>query len=344
MSLTDDDGKIPYQFDYGTSSGRLSLSNIHLDDDIMPKTPTRMSSTDSLTQYFLPTQDSEKVLDAYMTGLINTFLNTSGPINGSDLTEELEDFKNSDFPPNNEEIPKYFMKLKSSLVDKSTRTGAPEMIGHMTSALPFFHRPIAKLLTTLNQNLVKTETASTFTALERQTIAILHHAFYKQAKQFYIDYTHSPGHSLGVMCSGGTIANITAIWIARNKILGPKNDFQGIAKVGLAASLIYHGYKSAAIIGSEMLHYSFKKAGDLIGIGENGLIQIETNDQFQIRIDLLKKKLEYCLENRILVIAIVAIAGTTETGSIDSLDEICKLGKEYSTHVHVDAAWGGCFC
>lgn len=286
-------GDAPYPFDYGSSSGQLSLSKLDLaGNDLMPKTPTRMSSTDSVTQYFHPTQQSEKILDDYMTGLINTFLNASGPINGSDFTAELDDFKNPEFPIDNntaDGIPNYFNKLKHSLVDKSTKTGAPEMIGHMTTSLPFFHRPLAKLLTSLNQNLVKTETASTFTALERQTIAILHQAFYKQTKAFYREYTHSPIHSLGVICSGGTIANITAMWIARNKALGPKDEFPGISKAGLPIALGHYGFKTAVIIGSEMLHYSFKKAVDILGLGEDGLLQIETNNQYQMRYFETKK-------------------------------------------------------
>lgn len=56
---------------------------------------------------------------------------------------------------------------------------------------------------------------------------------------------------------------------------------------------------------------------------------------------MLENKLDYCAANNIMVIAIVAIAGTTETGSIDPLEQICNLGKKFNIHVHVDAAWGG---
>jgi glutamate decarboxylase len=52
-------------------------------------------------------------------------------------------------------------------------------------------------------------------------------------------------------------------------------------------------------------------------------------------------KLEECRESNILVLAIVAIAGTTETGSIDPIYEITRIGREFGVHVHVDAAWGG---
>jgi glutamate decarboxylase len=46
-------------------------------------------------------------------------------------------------------------------------------------------------------------------------------------------------------------------------------------------------------------------------------------------------------EQKVLVIAIIAIAGTTETGSIDPIYEISRIGREFGIHVHVDAAWGG---
>jgi glutamate/tyrosine decarboxylase-like PLP-dependent enzyme len=55
----------------------------------------------------------------------------------------------------------------------------------------------------------------------------------------------------------------------------------------------------------------------------------------------MKQMVQECVKNRVLVLALVAIAGTTETGSIDSIDEVVALGKEFGIHVHVDAAWGG---
>ncbi len=40
-------------------------------------------------------------------------------------------------------------------------------------------------------------------------------------------------HSLGAFCSGGTIANITALWVARNAALQPDGDFTGVGQQGL---------------------------------------------------------------------------------------------------------------
>ena len=84
------------------------------------------------------------------------------------------------------------------MVAGSTRVSSPLMIGHMTSALPYFHRPLAKLVTGLNQNVVKVETAAAITFLERETLAQLHHAFYQNDDTYYAAHAHRAEACLGV--------------------------------------------------------------------------------------------------------------------------------------------------
>ncbi len=112
--------------------------------------------------------------------------------------------------------------IMEHLVAQSVHTSAPSFIGHMTSALPHFLLPLSKLMVRLNQNLVKTETSKAFTPLERQVLGMMHHLVYGQTDPFYQQWMHSAQHSLGAFCSGGTIANITALWIARNRLLQPR--------------------------------------------------------------------------------------------------------------------------
>ncbi len=73
----------------------------------------------------------------------------------------------------------------------------------------------------LNQNTVKIETSKAFTPLERQVLGMLHNLIYQQDDAFYQSWMHSANHSLGAFCSGGTVANITALWVARNNVLKP---------------------------------------------------------------------------------------------------------------------------
>lgn len=69
------------------------------------------------------------------------------------------------------------------------------------------------------------------------------------------------------------MANITALWAARNNALPSGvidgRNFGGVEKEGLHAALEAYGYKGAVIIGSQLLHYSMGKAADVLGKTES---------------------------------------------------------------------------
>jgi len=152
--------------------------------------------------------------------------------------------------------------LLNKVVAQSVHTSAPSFIGHMTSALPYFMFPLAKIMMTLNQNVVKIETSKAFTPLERQVVGMLHRLVYDEEEDFYAQWTQSFSHSLGVFCSGGTIANVTALWAARNRRFGPRPGFAGVAEEGLAAALEREGLAGAAVLVSRRGHYSLGKSAD----------------------------------------------------------------------------------
>ncbi|KAJ3284760.1 hypothetical protein HK104_009791 [Borealophlyctis nickersoniae] len=332
---------------------------------------------DSVLHYFIATSQSEQQLDEYLNGIIEAFLNDPSPVYATkpESAETLKSQFGKSIVPNRRmstgdgaSMEDYLRKVKANVIDKATRVSSPKMIGHMvsvpgvdfailcagadeeycnpqnqTTALPYFHRPLARLLAAMNQNVVKLETASTMTFLERETIAMLHREFYLESDSFYDTYMHSAEHSLGVFASGGTVANITAMWTARNRALRaqPEKGFLGVEKAGLFKALKHYGYEGAVIVGSALMHYSFKKAADLLGLGDDGLCLIPTDENFQIRTDKLKEKIAELVADKILIIAVVGVAGTTETGSIDPLNDIATIARANSIHFHVDAAWGG---
>ncbi len=231
--------------------------------------------------------------------------------------------------------------LLDKLVANSVHTASPSFIGHMTSALPYFMLPLSKIMIALNQNLVKTETSKAFTPLERQVLGMIHRLVYQQDGAFYRKWMHDPRHALGVMCSGGTIANLTALWVARNRAFPAEGSFRGLHQEGLYRALKYYGHEGAAILVSRRGHYSLRKAADVLGLGRESLVAVATDDYNRIDTDALRDK---CLElqrQKIKVMAICGIAGTTETGNVDPLEAMADIAREFGAHFHVDAAWGG---
>lgn len=257
------------------------------------------------------------------------------------LSEIEKDFSDSLIPEAPAFVSDHAHDLMKKLVSHSVHTASPNFIGHMTSALPYFLLPLSKLMVGLNQNLVKIETSKAFTPLERQVIGMIHRLVFDQDDTFYTDWMHSAKHSLGAFCSGGTVANITALWIARNHLLKPQGDFKGVAKEGLFRALKHYDYEGLAILTSERGHYSLGKTADVLGIGRDFVIPVKTDDNNKVRVDLMEQEIKRLEAQKIKVMAIVGVAGTTETGNIDPLNELADLSQQYGIHFHVDAAWGG---
>jgi len=251
------------------------------------------------------------------------------------------DFQAHHIPQMPNFVSDYAESLMQKLVAHSVHTAAPSFIGHMTSALPYFVLSLSKMMVGLNQNLVKIETSKAFTPMERQVLGMMHHLVYGEGEGFYKKWMHSANHSLGAFCSGGTIANITALWIARNRLLKADGDFKGIAREGLFKAMKHYGYDGLAILVSERGHYSLGKAADVLGIGRESLIAVKTDANNKIDTALLAEKMAELSAANIRVLAIVGVAGTTETGNVDPLHQLADLAEQYQCHFHVDAAWGG---
>jgi len=258
-----------------------------------------------------------------------------------DITEIEKDFSNSRIPEQPRFVSDHTEFLLDSLVAHSVHTTAPSFIGHMTSALPYFMLPLSKIMLALNQNLVKIETSKAFTPLERELLGMMHRLVYGCEDTFYNQWMHQSDHALGAVCSGGTLANITALWAARNNAFPPDDNFTGIQQEGLPCALQHYGYRGAAILVSELGHYSLSKAADLLGIGRKNLIAIETDTHYRVNTRLLQQRCQQLKRENIKVIAIIGIAGTTETGSIDPLQRLGEIAQQEACHYHVDAAWGG---
>ena len=118
----------------------------------------------------------------------------------------------------------------------------------------------------------------------------------------------------GHMVTGGTEANIMAIRAARNMA----RDNKGIEK--------------GEFIVPKSAHFSFKKAADMLNLN---LIRVDLDENY--RIDT--KCVEECVNEN--TVAIVGIAGTTELGMIDPIEDLSKIAVENDIHLHVDAAFGG---
>lgn len=281
------------------------------------------------------------IIDQAISGDVAGFLQTHIVAIERNLEEIEGNFASSAIPEEPTYVSEYTEFVKDNLVAQSVHTAAPGFVGHMTSALPYFMLPLARLMTALNQNLVKVETSKAFTPMERQVLGMIHHLVYRRADDFYTPWIHNSQAALGAFCSGGTIANVTALWVARNRLFAPDGAFRGIAQEGLGRALKHRGCDGIAVFVSERGHYSFGKAADLLGFGRDHLVKVRTDDNNRIDLKTLRAECRRLRDENILPLALVGIAGTTETGNVDPLEALADFAQELGCHFHVDAAWGG---
>lgn len=132
-------------------------------------------------------------------------------------------------------------------------------------------------------------------------------------------FTEHPG---GVFVSGGSMANITALTAARDCKLTDETMHRGVAYI------------------SDQTHSSVAKGLRIIGIPQTRIRVIPTNQRFQMKIKDLKETIMTDKEAGLIPFVVIGTAGTTNTGSIDSLPEIAAVCKEHDLWFHIDGAYG----
>ncbi len=133
-----------------------------------------------------------------------------------------------------------------------------------------------------------------------------------------------PAGSQGILTSGGSMANFSAVVTARHAKLGP--DF-----------LDGTYYVSA------QTHGSVTKAASLAGFGERNLRIVPTDDELRMDPAALTELIEADRRAGLRPFLVVASAGTTNTGAIDPMEAVADIAARGGLWLHVDGAYGGFF-
>ena len=285
-----------------------------------------------------------KYMEPILFGL-HSFLNKHvGITEEVSLKHLAEKYMNSHISANPEKkLAEVITDLIEDIAPYAVNVASPYFVGHMTSAIPFFMVHLKTIVAALNQNVVKLETSKVVSVVEKQVLAKIHRLIYRKDDAFYNEHVQNPNTTLGCFTDGGTLANITALWVARNAAFLPTDDFMGIETEGLIAAHEKYGVQRSVILVSRLGHYSLRKASGLLGLGNRNLIPVDVDHKNRINLSLLNQTIREIQKekNRTRMIALVGIAGTTETGAVDPLPELAEICAEHGIHFHVDAAWGG---
>ncbi|HET9331098.1 MAG TPA: aminotransferase class V-fold PLP-dependent enzyme [Steroidobacteraceae bacterium] len=167
------------------------------------------------------------------------------------------------------------------------------------------------LASVLNQNVTAWRSAPAAVTIERQVVQGLAAAI------------GCAGFS-GSLCGGGSMANLMGLAMAREARL-PANE---------------HGARPGVVYASSEVHMSIPKAMGLLGLGRTNLRMLPADADFRLPLEALRAAVQSDRAAGLEPLAVVASAGTVNTGSIDPLPEIGALCREQGLWLHVDGAYG----
>lgn len=256
--------------------------------------------------------DKGKVFDYYPEDQIRSRFVDQIPSVGKSMDEIIKEFQ-------------------SKILDGSIRQSSMNYLAFPDSGNALSALAADILICFTNQNLIATtKSAPTATFAEIQVIQWLRQLIgFSDAEIF-------PKNALrvgGMMTSGGTLANATAILVARCKA------FPNSRKNGLYASQI----QPILIIASDTLyHYSHVASFWWLGLGEENIVLVKTLSDFRLDCDDLDKKLfQYNNGKTSKVIAVVGQAGDSRTTTIEDFKKVVAITKKHGVWLHVDACHGG---
>jgi aromatic-L-amino-acid decarboxylase len=139
-----------------------------------------------------------------------------------------------------------------------------------------------------------------------------------------------PMEASGILVSGGSMANLVGLTVARN------------ARAGF--DVMRHGLQSLeqklTLYGSHEMHNSIQKGVEVLGLGSEALRKIDVNEDFQIDLSALETAIASDRARGLRPFCVVGNAGTVNTGATDNLEELANICQREGLWFHVDGAFG----
>ena len=134
----------------------------------------------------------------------------------------------------------------------------------------------------------------------------------------------------GVYSSGGSVANLIALGGAR------QFAFENVGHDPAANGVD----RPVSIYASEECHHTIQRSAGVLGIGRRAVKAVACDSEGRMQVEALRELIAEDKKNGILALAIVANAGSTNTGAIDPLLKIGEIARENGIWYHVDGAYG----
>ena len=327
--------------------------------------------TDVQALFLGPKSENRKFFKEMLNFVIDEHIHWRRDFHPSDLpVASLADRRAASYEDTLMRTEEALLELSSRLKGSSVPAFSPRYLGHMLSDT-LMAANLGYLATILyNPNNCSYEASSASTPLELEV-----------GRQLAVLFGYDPETAWGHITSGGTVANYEALWVARNlKSLGQAVEevrpdlmrgYSPIQKANLPVDEVlkvlsrlkadgdlarvrketaqYRGALRAPgkILISQSMHYSWIKALDILGLGQDKLLAIPVGKDFRMDSIAFTKTVEGMMREGQPILGVVAVTGTTEVGAVDEIHRLVELRDRMKSelgtgfYLHIDAAYGG---
>jgi aromatic-L-amino-acid/L-tryptophan decarboxylase len=232
------------------------------------------------------------------------------------MPTEVKQFLKNPVPQKPEDIKKVYQEFKQFILPYNKGNIHPRFFAWVQGTGTPFGVLAEMLAASMNPNVAIGEHAAMY--VELQVID-----WCRQMMNF-------PAESSGILLSGASMANVTALTIARDHQLKLSVRQKGLRNIE----------PKMVLYCSEETHSCVQKAVELIGLGTDSIRKIGTDSGYMIDPNLLITAIEKDISEGFTPFCIVGNAGTVNTGAIDPMKELSAIAKKYQLWLHIDGAFG----
>ncbi len=225
----------------------------------------------------------------------------------------------SSAPEKGEPLTEIWREVQELIVPGVVHWGHPRFLGYFGSTTTAPGILAEMISAALNVNAMTWRTSPAATELETVILGWLR------------EWLGLPITFAGVVYDTASISTMHALAAAREQTA------ESIRSLGLTGRLL----PRFRVYTSDQAHSSVEKAAIALGLGEENVVRVTSDQDYRLETNALRQAIERDLQKGCRPLAVVATVGTTSTASVDPVAKIAGLCQQHQIWLHIDAAYGG---
>lgn len=269
------------------------------------------------------TPEEFKRLGYMVIDMISDYYSTIGevPVFPTATFAEVEEVFREMLPEQSQSPDHILSEWQTKVIPNTTHLGSPRYFGFVNGSGTMISTLAEALAASVNMNVGGWKASPAATEIERRTLA------------WIAEMIHYPVTCGGLLTSGGTMANFTAIEAALRNVAPYDTSSKGLQNKDFKGRFTLY-------MSDHEGHISIVRVADLLNLGRESVRLVKSNEDFTMDTDDLERKLDEDTRNGDVPFCVIAQVGSINVGAIDPLEKIAAICKARGIWFHGDGACG----